>query len=50
MKLRWYVELNQYGQRTKPELQFLDDDREWQPINIEEVKVESDTPLKGDSR
>jgi len=47
MKLRWYIELNQYGQRTEPELQFLDEDNIWQPIDIEEVRVKSDRPFKG---
>ena len=48
MELRWYIEINQYGQRTEPELQYFNDVyEEWQVIKIEEVKVKSDKPWKG---
>ena len=47
MELRWYVEINQYGQRTEPELQYLNENGEWKSIECQEVKIESDKPWSG---
>lgn len=49
MKFRWLITCNEFGIKSKPELQYWDDGTEkWLPVNIFECKIQDEEKYSTD--